>query len=328
MKNNLNRNAILIQNYHTSATKALARDFKKIGLDVISPDSDWGMIPSFATNTVIGSALVSYDEFINHPPLYVLIPCKHHEETLKNLADRVNSTIILSVAQQYHEYNPGISDIMLCPDIGLYLGYSSFVKHKILYFPRPHLDASPVKDLRSSYLSKTINSYISLPKHWPVGAKCFAEFKRLYKHKCAWYGLEAEDGELLHHQCHEKMVESLFTVHFKEQEAYGLSCLESMMLGTPVIGLRNLMYGTTLGAFFLDKKTSIIASSIEELVEQVNGVSFDQYEEMSKNCVNRVLDLTSDKKTVDVLRNVLAPEVSLKSEKTARRWNLRSLLEW
>ncbi|MCJ2047989.1 hypothetical protein MKK58_26125 [Methylobacterium sp. J-078] len=296
---------ILIQNYHEPATQALVRDFKKIGFEVISPDSDWGKISYYAPNQNIGSKLVSYEEFLILSPNYVMIACKPQESDFKKLANDVKAKIILNIAQQHHEYEPNISDIMICPDIGLFNSYSSYVKHKLLYFPFPYLDNIVPKDLHNSYRNKIARSYISFPKYWPIGTKYLEEFRGLYSGNFEMYGHETINGVLSHSDCHEKMSESFFTVHFKEAEAYGLSCLESMLLGTPVITLDHLMKQTTLGKFFLDNTTSVSASSVKEAIDKIDNMSFEDYSQMSVNCSNRVKELTADSKTVDVLRKII-----------------------
>lgn len=268
---------ILIQNYHPPATKALIRDFQKIGFRVLSPDSNWGRISYYADNEGLGSELISFDEYLALPPGYVLIACKPQEEDFKTIARTHSDTMILNVAQQYHEYEPNISEVMICPDVGLFENYSSYIKHKLLYFPRPYLEHVSVKNFEESFAIRNVYSYISFPHIWPKGYSAFQRFQSLYSGSCEIYGHETSGGLLTHSECQTKMASSFLTAHFKDSEAYGLSCLESMMLGTPIVALRSLLQGTTLGSFFLDDRTAILGESVEELVYKINAVSFEDY---------------------------------------------------
>lgn len=301
----MKQRTILIQNYHPPGTQGLIRDFKKIGFRVVAPDSNWGRISYYAPNDGLGGELISYEDFVALPPAYVMIACKPQEEDFKKLARSGNHGIILNIAQQHHEYESGISDIMICPDIGLYNSYSSHIKHKLLYFPRPFIESIPTKNIEAAYYGKKIYSYINLPHHWPRGSQAFAEFTSKYDGECEQYGTDASGGALSHAQCHTKMAEAFFTVHLKDAEGYGLTCLESMMIGTPVVGLNSLMAGTTLKAFFLDDTTSILADTIDELVARIDAITLQDYAAMCKACESRVLDLTSDARTVDKLREAI-----------------------
>lgn len=293
---------ILIQNYHPQGTAALIRDFQKAGLRVISPDSDWGRIGYFADNSDLGGELVSLEQYMGMEPGFVMVGCKAQEEDLKSIARQHGDLMVLNIAQQHHVYEPNISDVLICPDIALWNSYPDFFSHRLLYFPRPIIAEVSSKNVLKSFEDRTIASYISIPTFWKRGLPAFENFRSQWQHSCYMFGHQASDGMLSHSECNERMVQSFFTAHFKDDEAYGLSCLESMMLGTPVVSTKEFMEGKTLGECFLTPENSIVTNTVEEAVRALQDLKIYEYEHLSKNAIKTVLDLTSDANTVDKLR--------------------------
>lgn len=297
--------SILIQNYHPQGTEALIRDFKRIGFRVLSPDGDWGMISYYADNSGLGSELVSFEQFSEIDSGFVLIGCKAQEDDLKAIARRHGDKLVLNIAQQHHVYEPNISDVMICPDIALWNNYPDNMTHKLLYFPRPIIADVPSKDVIRSFSSRTVASFISMPTFWKRGLPAFETFRSHWKGPCHMFGHQAPDGMLTHSQCNEQMAASFFTVHFKDDEAYGLSCLESMMLGTPVVSTHEFMRGKTLGEFFLRPDNAIVTDTIEQAVAALEALTLEEYERLSRNAKATVLDLTSDSRTIEPLRSAM-----------------------
>lgn len=296
---------ILIQNYHPAGTAALIRDFCRLGFTVYSPDSNWGRITYFGDNAGLGGNLISMRDYMALDPGYLLLTCKPQEEDLKAIAREHGDTIILNIAQQHQFYEPDISDVMICPDIATFEEYPSRVEHKLLYFPRPILNESFPKDVNAAFASKIVCSYISIPHVWPRGYPTYLAFKDAYPHQTYLFGHESPDGLLGHVACNARMASSYFTVHFKDHEAYGLSCLESMLLGTPIVSLRSFMQDKTLGRYFLNEKNSIVVDTLEQAVNRLLSLSLDEYCTMSANARQRVLDQTADDRTIDRLRRAL-----------------------
>jgi hypothetical protein len=299
---------ILIQNYHPSATCALIRDFRRIGFTVYSPDSNWDRIGYYGDNTGLGGMLISQEDYFKLEPGFVLITCSWHEQDLGMIAKEHGDDLVLNIAQHGQFYEPGISHIMVCPDIITFDISPPDIRHKLLYFMRPHLSATPEKDLQICFLEKKICSYISTPHVWVKGHAAYMEFKDKYSHECRSHGFEAPDGHLSHADCNRLMSDSFLTAHFKDDEAYGLSCIESMMLGTPILGLRNLMNDKTLGRFFLDESNSILVNTVDEALERLYQLSMSDYVEMSQNARKRALELTSDDNTIVRLKQAFDSE--------------------
>lgn len=296
---------ILIQNYHPQGTEALIRDFRRIGFRVVSPDNDWGRIGYYADNTGLGGELVSLEQYRALAPGFVLIGCKAQEADLVAIARDHGDAMVLNIAQQRHVYEPGLSPVLICPDIALWRDYPDPLEHKLLYFPRPVLADVPAKDMEASFDSRAIASYISIPTFWKRGLPAFEQFRAQWTGPCHQFGHQAADGMLTHAQCNAQMVSSFFTVHFKDDEAYGLSCLESMMLGTPVVSTHEFMQGKTLGECFLWPDNSIITDTIDEAIAALNDLTLEQYAEMSANARDTVLSLTSDERTIEPLRQAM-----------------------
>lgn len=292
---------VLIQNYHPTACLALVRDFKKIGFRVVSPDSDWNRISYYASNAALGSELISQSAYMALPPGYILITCKPHEIDMRNIAHQHHDRMILNIAEHQNTYQTGLGDILLCPDIQNYENYPNSIRHKLLYFMRPFLSQVDQKDIAQCYQDKQICCYISKPQIWVEGTATYQQFKALYPHQCRFFGLDSPDGVLTPAETNANMARSFFTVHFKEKEAYGLSCLESMMLGTPVVSLNRFMADKTLGRFFLSPETAIVTDTVEQAVERLEALTLEQYRAMSLAAHKRVMELTSDSRTVDRL---------------------------
>ena len=300
---------ILIQNYHPTASLALVRDFQRIGFKVYCPDSDWDRI-SYAggCNADLGGELISQHDYFSLEPGFVLIPCKFQEDDLREIADEHGDELILNIAQHGQYYELGISEIMICPDIITFDMYPAAMRHKLLYFPRPNLGREFKKNVSYAFRRKAVRSFISIPHVWVHGYAAYHEFKARYPHDCRLHGFEAPDGYLKHLHCNAVMADAFFTAHFKDDESYGFSCVESMMLGTPICSLKKFMRDKTLGRFFLDESNAIVADTVDEVIERMQLLSFDQYSEMSTNARKRVLDLTSDQNTILRLKAALADE--------------------
>ena len=73
------------------------------------------------------------------------------------------------------------------------------------------------------------------------------------------------------------------------------------MLGTPVVSLNRFMADKTLGRFFLSPQTAILVDTIDEAVERLESLTLDDYQAMSCAARARVMELTSDARTVDRL---------------------------
>ena len=196
--------------------------------------------------------------------------------------------------------------MLLCPDVNLWRSYPEPIAHRLLYFPRPIVAPVPLKDTAESFAGRAVASYINVPSFWQRGVAAFEAFRGLWTGPCRMFGHDASDGMLTHAQCNAQMAASFFTVHFKEDEAYGLTCLESMMLGTPVVSTHDFMRDKTLGEFFLTPENSVVTDTIEQAVEALNRLTLDEYKALSRNARQTVLDLTSDQRTIEPLRHAMA----------------------
>ena len=303
-KRNDDRPTILVQNFHFSATVALIRDFKKVGLRVLCPDSNWGFDYYFP-NDGVGGELISKDEYFKIASGRALIACRPQERDISELAACHGDKIVLHVANHHTYYKQGLSDVLICPDIITYQSYPEDIRHKLLYFPRPYLSANERKDIALSYSRKLLSSFINQPSIWVLGEEAFIKFASTCPFEIKRFGDGAKDGALNPYECNLQMARSFLTVHFKDQEAYGLSCLESMMLGTPIVTLECFLGDKTLGRYFLNERNSICTKTTEEAIDRLTNLSFEEYSMMSESCINTVYELTNDKNTVDRLREVI-----------------------
>lgn len=277
---------ILIQNFHGSATRAIVEDFCALGYRVLMPGDDWdGKIACFMPNYEICASvqveLVSEADYFSMPQGDLLLGCIEHEKSLALIAKKHKDRIILHAPQNNVPFSLGVGDILLSPDIQTYM-YLPIAK-RMLYFPRVRLSGweEHVKPLEDAWAEKHIgiyaNCYQRVSKVGYTLSQIFAE-----RYPIVIYGSESKHGFLEGSAVFERMSSSWLTLHFKEKEAYGCSVLESMLLGTPVISLRGMIWDKTLGVFLLNEENAILGFSIDELWERLSNLAFEDYVSMSK----------------------------------------------
>lgn len=282
---------VLISNFHPANTEALCRDFRALGYKVIMPANNWdGRIHYYFDNSQFGNELITWEQYEKLPPGDVLIGCYEQEGSFRGIANRHGDRMILHVAGNNTPYSPGIKHL-LSPDIQTYNNYDA--PHKMLYwFPPVVYDLK--KDSQASFDNGIIASYIhEYPLYWKESYQEAMRFEQEYG-KIWLYGSNTRDGQLDHMSAQKRMVESKFTLYFKEKDCYGNTVLESMALGTPVIAMRRFIEDKTLGMFFLNNKNSIIVNNAKDAAIKARIITINHYQELIWNSKETIKTLTAD----------------------------------
>jgi hypothetical protein len=295
---------ILISNFHDTMTRNLINDFNSIGYKVVMPKNNWGEIDYFFDNSMFKDVaeLISLEEFYSMPECVVLITCHYVEDDLLRICRKNSNKVIHYAGNNNTVYNIE-PKFLLCADIQTYINTPS--ANKIFYFPKPHLYYSRLSIKRKFNLN-IANTYIHFyQRYWKSGYKHFDFFKDNYLGDTRAFGNENDHGALTPKQVQRAMINSTFTLHFKEAEGYGLSVIESMLLFTPVITVRYFVNDKTIGCFFLDNDNAIVAESMEEVLHRLRFMKFEEYERLAINAHNTVLRITDSKYRHDSLAKLM-----------------------
>jgi len=76
---------------------------------------------------------------------------------------------------------------------------------------------------------------------------------------------------------HELIINSMFTLSPKRRETWGQNVNESMLMGVPVIVFENTL-NSTFTEYLLTKDNAIIAKDATDAINQINALTFEQYE--------------------------------------------------
>jgi len=289
-----------------AGTQALVRDFDRLGYKVYSPIGDWGGRISYYrkdamcldSNFLKDTELITYDQFVNIKPSHVVAGCFEQYSDFTKLADEVGAKIIIGVAGNDQPIYR--ADYVLSPDIITFNNYPT--NAKLLWLHEPTIPFVQ-KDIQQAYEGKQINSYVSnYGKFFPVGFNYATQFKQSWD-KCTFYGDEFEyikdRNELAN-----KYISSMFTMYFKDRDCYGQVVLESMILGTPVIAIRNLIAGKTLGTYFLNDTNAIIGGTLYEIFNRLNNLTLEEYRMLSINARDTVLNLTEPTARISKMKEI------------------------
>jgi hypothetical protein len=168
-------------------------------------------------------------------------------------------------------------------------------KYKILYFSRPKVlvGAKTTEEIYKSYQERKIKLYIN---HFDTarqhdggnfsGEKAAAAlFRELWEKKTGqripFYGFENKDGYLTMRETQSEIRDSMFTLVFKGHETWGQMVNESMLIGTPVIMKKEYIVDM-FTEYLITPDTALIGDTVEELIEKIESMTFEQYETLTE----------------------------------------------
>lgn len=297
--------SILIHNFHQAGTQALVRDFNRLGYTVYSPTDSWGDriryyrkdAHSLDSNFLDNTNLITHDQFLEIRPSHVVAGCFEQYDDFTKLANEVGAKIVIGVAGNDQPVIDG--DYLLSPDIMTYAKYNI---PKVLWLHEPVIPLVE-KDIEGSFNTRQANSYVSnYAEFFPSGWRYAKDFQSKWE-KTSFYGSEFLYVEDRNHLSR-LYSESFVTMYFKDMDCYGQVVLESMMLGTPVVAIRSLIAGKTLGELFLNDSNSILGCSIDEVVSRLRTMTLDEYQRLSQNAQETIQRNTDIESRLNLMRNI------------------------
>jgi hypothetical protein len=292
--------SILIHNFHINGTQSIVNDFLALGYTVYSPIDDWEGRIKYYRNCALsldsvylaGVRHISYEEFINIKPEYVLLGCFEQYADFSSLAFDVSAKRIIHCAGNDQPLVDG--NMVICPDL---ITYKKYELPKVMYLSMPVIRTDKKKDFLKSYKGE-IGSFIgNYANFWKEGYPMAVDFKDKYGN-CNLY----EDLDWIKVQ--EKMVDCYFTLYFKDRDCWGNSVLEGMWLGTPVIACRRFISDTSLGNLLLSDRNSIIVDSVDEAIDRLKNLTLEQYQELCENAMADVRKVTDKEDRLNKLRSL------------------------
>jgi len=283
---------IFVSCYQVSVDRCLIADLLSTGANVYLPDDSfkehidylyrWEDLPQ-------GYKLISHKDFITHQKRFaIIIPCvQHYEQFHKLYRDRgsKDELVFLSAQVEMKSFVPldHFKYVMTHDTIFHRLCNAPY---KILYFNRPHIAFSGVKDIRKSYENRQVQLYQNnfnekdRPEVWAAAM----EFRKVWFKRTGkivpFFGTNSEHDCIMQNELHKCMSESMFTLSFKQIETWGQMINESMLLGTPVIFGEEFLTGT-LKAYEVTPDTAFIKGKnepISHLVDRLLHLSLEEYE--------------------------------------------------
>lgn len=272
---------IFFPNYHIAVNECFVNDVKATGYEIIQPADDWrhGKIKFFASSEQ-NVRHVTYDEWLTMPPMIVVIPCEQHLNDLKRAVEargNIDTLVYLTAGSDSADKFPYDIDHLISHD--LYYHRKSNAKYKILYFNRPKLTVGiETKNIKESFENKQINLFINnlYKGGFEVELPIIEQFKTLWP-ELKVYGYHNPDGWPQPPLTHELVANAMFTLSPKRRETWGQNVNESMLLATPVIVFKNTL-NSTFTEYLLTPDNAIIAEDAQDAVNQINNLTFEQYE--------------------------------------------------
>jgi hypothetical protein len=107
------------------------------------------------------------------------------------------------------------------------------------------------------------------------------KLKKMWLKKYGWeipfYGAENSGGYLTMQQTQAHIKDSMFTLVFKGHETWGQMVNETMQIGTPGIFLKRFLVDM-FTEHLINNDTAIVGETVEEVFEQIEAMTVEQYE--------------------------------------------------
>jgi len=272
---------VFFPNYHIAVNQTFVSDVIATGNEIYQPAEDWrGEHISFFASSEPNSKHITYQEWLEMPPMAVVIPCEQHIEDMKRaVAERgnIDTIIYLTAGANSVDTFPFDTDFLISHD--LYYHRKSKAKYKILYFNEPIISIDRhQRNIQAGWESKQINLFINnlYKGGFEVELPIIEDFKKQWPN-LKIYGYDNPDGWPQPPLTHELIINSMFTLSPKRRETWGQNVNESMLIGVPVIVFENTL-NSTFTEYLLTKDNAIIAKDATDAINQINALTFEQYE--------------------------------------------------
>lgn len=295
---------VFTTNYHIAVNRPIVEDLVSAGLEVVMPAIEFqqeGLLHFFSDNSEHSdiATIISYDEFMNMEPMALILNCSQlYDDMMKLYVKRGKKDILILLSSQVG-FGEWIYD-RDTPDINYLISHSldyhriSNAQYKIMYFNKPYLtsDTKTSDEIRKSFDNKKISLYINhfdpidpdvSGEHWDFRDALTEALSFRHQWLLAtgnnipFYGAENKDGYLYFGAAQADMKESMFTLVLKKHETWGQMVNESMLLGTPCIFLNKYIVDM-FKEYLINNDTAIVDDSVENLINKINSMSFEEYE--------------------------------------------------
>lgn len=293
---------ILFPAYHIDVNHAFLSDCRDLGIEVLMPIDNWNRISFYADSRYYKDiypniTLISWEEFFNSPSTMIFVPCaQHHEDFQRIYKERGEKDVLIYGSANFWSsdiYDERISDFLISHDLNFHR--KSKAKYKMLYFNHPQVQGV-VKDYKKSFEDRKISCFINDYHR----AGCFEkdvvfadEFKSKFNGDVKFYGVAEPDGYLDRSTVEKIMAESMFTLSIKYADTWGNAVMNSMFVGTPSIQMTGHI-GSTFEQYLINQDTSIVGSSVDEIIEKINKITVEEYETMGEQGKLVVKAITND----------------------------------
>ena len=296
---------VFFSNYHISVNNCFVDDVLATGNEIVVPSQAFGesQIGFFAGNHEHygkqGVLVVEYEQFLQLEPMALVLNCSQmYDDIMKFYRARgeVDKIIFLSsqigIGEWVSAKEDWHSDYLLSHSLNWHR--KSPAKYKMMYFNRTKvLEAfKTTEEIQKSFDEKKIKLYINhfenalkymaggnFAKEHAEATKLREEWQTKHNWRIPFYGAENTDGYLSMAETQANIKDSMFTLVFKGHETWGQMVNESMQIGTPCIFLKRFIVDQ-FTENLINEDTAIIGETIEEILEKINNLTFEQYESL------------------------------------------------
>jgi len=292
---------IFMPDIHPGLTYSLAKTFSEIGATLYIPGYTFNNVIKYGrkwSQEEIDSELgienvhaMEYDEVLSRPPRIFMVTCAEvSHDLINNLWKKRKNKIRLiffcgnNDTFYYYWYNFGnICRHAICADILSYISSRNAGVSSIYYYPWNNYSSFCFKGASDI---KIVRSYIN-------------QYSRLFRSD---YRMSDELMSLLpevewgcvdgvgRNEIPALMENSMATLHIKNQEGFGLSIIESLSVGRPVILYRPYSYNRTYRNWCIDGLTALYFDTEEEFVKKMRTfISCDNYRHEMQHNASRIV---------------------------------------
>lgn len=280
---------IFFSNYHVAVNKCFVDDVLATGHEVVMPTRDFLNTNFFAPNDEhFSQAGVyyprSYGELMSdgYGPMAIVIPCMQMFPMFKKLwvdRDKKDVLIYMPVQSESLEVYDFDSDFIITHDLNYHR--ASPAKYKILYFSRPLMfrGARSESDCKFAYYNRDIDTFVHnlYTPRMEQELRQVNEFQDAFGRSIRRFGCGCPNLWINQQEVQERMAVNMFTLSYKRPETWAQTVLQSMLIGTPCIFLKQFMSRATIREYLITPDNSIIGDSPRDCVDQINKLSFEQY---------------------------------------------------
>jgi hypothetical protein len=301
---------VFFPNYHIAVNQTFVSDVIATGNEIYQPAEDWRSEHiSFFASSEPNSRHITYQEWLEMPPMAVVIPCEQHIEDMKRaVAERgnIDTIIYLTAGANSVDTFPFDTDFLISHD--LYYHRKSKAKYKMLYFNRPFVNTELREvSFEERFKNKQISVFINnlYKGGFEIEIPIIEEFKKLWFEKTGVavkvYGYDNPDGWPQPPLTHNIINELMFVLSPKRRETFGQNVSEAMLAGVPCIFFESTL-NSTFTEYLIKKDNSIIAKTAKEAVEKITNLSLEEYETLSMQAKTMVNLYCADQPRINQLK--------------------------